>query len=103
MNPLMTNASNLKTSQIQPYLPLLSRGFRLLKLHAAPKGSHVSCELKHYQVHNAPHFRALSYTWDNPFELAERNSSKEPEEILVDGKAMHIGKNLADALKALRD
>ncbi|KAI8631219.1 heterokaryon incompatibility protein-domain-containing protein [Xylariaceae sp. FL1651] len=64
------------------------------------------CKLKHFRIHQAPLFRALSYTWKSPFDTGDDDGNSvydQPEEIIIENKPMVIGRNLANALRALRD
>ncbi|KAI0476378.1 heterokaryon incompatibility protein-domain-containing protein [Xylariaceae sp. FL0804] len=77
------------------------REFRLIKLHD-DHSNVLSCELRQYKIHQAPPFLALSYTWKGPFDSTEWAAAP-TENIMVDGRPTAVGKNLAMALKALRD
>jgi hypothetical protein len=77
------------------------REFRLIKLLSNCEDT-LSCELKQYKIHHSPPFRALSYTWKSAFDTSETEDSP-TEIILVNEKPVAVGKNLANALEALRD
>lgn len=90
------------------YVPLgegeSSREFRILKLLHDQGSELVPLELKHCSIHQAPPYRALSYTWGDPFEHGEKNSrNEEMEDIIVDGECVEVSKTLASALQAMRD
>lgn len=89
------------------YLPLgdaqLNGHFRLVRIHPAKEGEIVSSELKSFSVHQAPPYRAISYTWGDPFSTGERNERTELETVLVDGESVNVSKSVANALKAMRD
>ena len=85
-------------------LPIQQRSrsseFRLLRIDENDSTT-LSCHLHRYNVHHAPPYRALSYTWKNAIEIPGADDLE--EDILVNGEAVSVGKNLATALKALRD
>ncbi|ROW11133.1 hypothetical protein VMCG_01383 [Cytospora schulzeri] len=90
--------------------------FRLLKIHR-DHDRLVTCDLRSYDVHHAPCYRALSYTWKSPFDH-ETNESQAlvdtravgdtadreiVEDIVVNGQPVSVGSNLAAGLRAIRD
>lgn len=89
------------------YLPLgnihLAQDFRLLRTHPAEEGARLSCALEHFSIQHAPPYRAISYTWGDPFAVGERNNAIELEPILLDGKEVLVSKAVANVLKAMRD
>ncbi|PHH88411.1 hypothetical protein CDD83_7555 [Cordyceps sp. RAO-2017] len=89
------------------YLPLgdahISRSFRLVKILRGDEGSVLKCRLKHFSIHQAPPYRAISYTWGNPFAVGERNDTTELEKVLVDDGPVTVSKSVASALKAMRN
>src|SRR3569833_237893 len=89
------------------YLPLddshLARTFRLLHILRGEEGSTLSCRLRHFSIHRAPPYRAISYTWGDPFATGERNDETELEEVLVDGSSVYVSKSVTSVLKAMRD
>jgi hypothetical protein len=97
----------LKSMDISLYIPLRDlaqvREFRLLKIHHGYDHT-LMCELVPFRIHHSPSFRALSYTWKGAFDHSESVAETSPtEDILVDGRIMTVGKNLAAALRAIRD
>ena len=87
---------------VYPPLPT-SQSIRLLEFQ--PHAIDLICiSLITTEVHNAPTFDALSYTWGNPFSqwiTQNRNEAKHP--LQCDGQKMLITENLHDALARLRD
>ncbi|KAH8891537.1 HET-domain-containing protein [Thozetella sp. PMI_491] len=91
-----------------PYRPLLctkgAREVRLITLHAlSSPDATISCELQHWSIDNPPSFLALSYTWQSAFADAAVTDTKvdQLETISIDGRAVSVGKNLAQALQTL--
>ena len=67
------------------------QAIRLLRLLP---GSTLAFELFPFDIHKAPPYLALSYTW---------GSHTSHDAITVDGQSITIPKNLADAMKSMRD
>lgn len=90
--------------------------FRLLKIH----DNHdqiIACDLLSFDIHHAPSYRALSYTWKSPFDhdisglqatastrtVGDTTDREVIEEMLVNGESLSVGSNLAAGLRAIRD
>lgn len=80
-----------------------TRNFRVLKVQPDHGDGVIRCELRYSSIHQAPPYRALSYTWGDPFEHGEKNSTTELEEVIVDGDPVNVSKSIATALRAMRD
>ncbi|KAF8847503.1 HET-domain-containing protein [Acephala macrosclerotiorum] len=63
---------------------------RLLHIHGRAKDNRIECTLYHTILHKDLQFTALSYVWGDP---------SETEEIIVNGKAVRVGRNLASGLE----
>ena len=92
------------------YLPLhdahLARAFRLLHILPArggEEGSILRCWLRHFFIHQAPTYRAISYTWGDPFAADERNNETDLEETIVDDERVSVDKSVTSAPKAICD
>ncbi len=100
------DTGKLEVMDVPLYPPLRDvaqvREFRLLKIHPG-HDDELSCELVHFMLHHSPSFRALSYTWKGPFQSSESEEEAPTEDILVDGRPLTVGKNLAIALRSMRD
>ena len=107
-------ASGLPTTSIVPpdqssfYKPLpTSTSFWLLYFPAAAHGG-LECRLQTYEIRQHPPFKALSYTWEQPY-YSESGGQDEhlPEfssfdyAISCDGRLFRIAKNLFNALTTL--
>jgi hypothetical protein len=86
------------------YIPLEpdSNAIRLLTIHPADPGqpSILDCSLVQTSLDNHPEYYALSYAWKD--DLSDSQFSPF-QEIIVNGRVLRVGCNLAAALKARRD
>ncbi|KAI0014562.1 heterokaryon incompatibility protein-domain-containing protein [Xylariomycetidae sp. FL0641] len=97
----------MSSSEIN-YEPLLDclnlYTFRLLRIHQSAREDDVlECELGNFTIHQSPPFRAVSYTWGDPFAKGERNGANELAPIVIDGQETLMSGTLASVLKAMRD
>lgn len=90
--------------------------FRLLKINLN-HDQIIACDLLSFDIHHAPSYRALSYTWKSPFDqetsqaqatgntraVGDTVDREVIEEILVNGQPVSVGSNLAAGLRAIRD
>ena len=67
---------------------------RLLTLHAGITTSPIALTLEHTNTHDAGDYAALSYCW---------GTDSETENVLLDGQAVSIRRNLWDFLSSLRE
>jgi hypothetical protein len=92
-------------AQYYTYERLPSNTFiRLLKvLEPSPDGN-VNCALTVHELRNSPKYRALSYTWGPPSDLAsERHVTADRSyPITCNGETLIITKNLLDALSSMQ-
>lgn len=119
----MLGPSAPEPSSISLYKPLRAipapqvHEFRLLKIQPSHERL-VACDLLPFDVHHAPPYRALSYTWKSPYDVEEKEETQGPgnttfpgkatqgeliEDILVKGRLVTVGANLAAGLRAIRD
>src|SRR5438034_6605365 len=77
------------------YEPLNSADneIRLITLRAGDTGHTIVCSLSHFPLHDAPSYRALSYTWGNTADIRS---------ILLNGQKVSVTANLEDALRAMQ-
>lgn len=75
--------------------------FRLMKLDPGPWDQPLRCTLQTLPLNGAPHYKALSYAWDNGLD----SSTSEPANLSVEcnGISVAVSSNLYAALKRLRD
>ncbi|ROW07156.1 hypothetical protein VPNG_07321 [Cytospora leucostoma] len=119
---LLSREGALEASRPLFYNPLRVIGppqvheFRLLKIHRN-HDQVIACDLLSFQVHHAPSYRALSYTWKSPFDhdtsesqalgetrpVGDTSDREVVEDILVNGQPVKVGLNLAAGLRAIRD
>ncbi|ORY14202.1 heterokaryon incompatibility protein-domain-containing protein [Clohesyomyces aquaticus] len=91
---------------------------RLLELAPSSDAKVVRCSLKPFELHNAPPFQSLSYTWGNHLTLPNqasasskirRSTTPGPDvsahirryPIICDGRLFPVTRNLRDALRML--
>jgi hypothetical protein len=104
------------------YEPLAPRtsNFRYLELHGGNEGDPIVCSLHYGFWQSPPQYEALSYVWSNPVIrttagevspdgaksetlLAKAEADRDSmNQALCDGKRIEIGRNLRDALRAIR-
>lgn len=92
------------------YPPLIPRtqSIRLLHLDRGSNGHNArrTCTLKSYDVAACPRYRALSYTWENPFPEDDDQSGIQDWNLPVctiycNEKPFYVRQNLYDALEVL--
>jgi Heterokaryon incompatibility protein (HET) len=76
------------------YFPLESGQIRLVELLPGSRGSPIDCNLVHSShQYDSEHYECLSYMWGSPLN---------PQSISMDGRIVHVRRNLRDALEAIR-
>lgn len=96
------------------YKPLLTpRLIRLIRvLGFGNDKNHIRCTMKHYSLDSAPHFQALSYTWESPMYKTKADIDNivgddkytfRGCEVDLDGSSCAISGNLFEALSWLAD
>jgi Heterokaryon incompatibility protein (HET) len=84
--------SSAMPEQRQPYVyePLRSSSIRLLKIRRDSTESSIKCRFQIYKTSHCPPYIALSYTW---------GSTREQQEISLDGGSFSVRQNLWDFLQ----
>jgi hypothetical protein len=85
----------MASSQPTVYSSIDSRKgeFRVIWIQAGIFDDPISCQLQTLNIHDEPHYDALSYVWGDP---------NDRESISVDGHTFEVTINLFEALKHLR-
>ncbi|KAF2730727.1 hypothetical protein EJ04DRAFT_567496 [Polyplosphaeria fusca] len=85
------------------YRPLpTATSIRLLELKPSPDKRSVLSSLKTYELHHAPPFQALSYTWGNPYTTLPKPAPSSPgKHRRIDPSVQELGSSLGHANEVL--